>query len=917
MGERERSSHTGAGRATLTRRRKTVAAFIDYMTLFSGGYQAQVRAALDEQCKLHDVNLWLVVGQNVDEDDAQRRAYNSIYGHVGPTCVDGLIVLSTCLGTQCGVAGMERFLQRYYPLPCCSLGMSVPRVPSVVVDNRRSMDLVLEHLIVDHGYRRIAFIAGTASHPEAEARLQAYRDALARHEIDVDPALLAHGNFVTDLGSQAMNEILDRESKIDAVVAANDLMAVGAIQALRKRGFRVPEDVAVTGFDDLAVSRLEDPPLTTVAQPYSAMAQASLASVLNQIDGRAVPSLTELPARLVVRRSCGCQRVKWLGEESGVQDLVSGHERCREVDQLGASIPTEASDATGNLLDQTVLARERQQVRQRNHIDETLRRIISVGERISVALDLTSLANAMAESLPWAGYRSAILSRYVGERYHDLQVLFCSYEGERVSVTGTPYPADMLLAPDVFPSGLRHTLLVFPLVFDLERLGVVVFAHSRETHGYQMIRDQIAAQMYSVALHQQVVEKTALHERSVQERAASHQRMESLAVLAGGVAHDLNNVLGPLVALPDILLSELGSLTGTQETLSAMRADLESIRSAALRASHTIKDLLTASRQGMTRKKHVDLNRVVFSYRNREPARFESAHASVAFAIETEAEPLVVWGDEGQLARAIDNLVRNAIEAIDDAGTVRISAAWIRLDAPLAGYETVPIGDYATVTVADDGVGIDAVDRSRVFEPFFTRKRGDDAGKSGLGLAVVHGVVKDHEGFIDLQSRRGGGTQVTLYFPRARVTVGQRSIPPEAASASARILLVDDEPVQLRTGRRVLTHLGFQVETVNSGRKACQLFAAAANRGERPYDLVIMDVILNEERDGLDTLEEIHQLFPDQRAILASGHAPDERVELAVARGVKWLTKPYTKETLERAVQAMLSKRDTKRPKDD
>jgi len=372
------------------------------------------------------------------------------------------------------------------------------------------------------------------------------------------------------------------------------------------------------------------------------------------------------------------------------------------------------------------------------------------------------------------------------------------------------------------------------------------------------------------------------------------------------VAHDLNNVLGPLLALPDVLLGELSGLVGAPDTIGNMRSDLESMRSAALRASHTIKDLLALSRQGMTAKEHLDLNRVVLNCRGHEALRFMPGRHGVKITIEPASEPLVVWGAERQLERAIINLVRNAIEAISDTGTVRVSAVPTRIATAMAGYETVPPGEYATVTVADDGRGIEAADLPRVFEPFFTHRRGDDTGGSGLGLAIVHGVVKDHEGFLDVSSESGRGTRVTLYFPRTHQPVRARTLVPAPQPGSARILLVDDEPVQLRTGRRVLTHLGYQVETANSGRKAYQLFVAAARRGERPYDLVIMDVILNEDRDGLETLEQIQQLFPEQRAILASGHAPNERAGLAVSRGVAWLAKPYTTETLARAVRSVL-----------
>jgi CheY-like chemotaxis protein len=209
------------------------------------------------------------------------------------------------------------------------------------------------------------------------------------------------------------------------------------------------------------------------------------------------------------------------------------------------------------------------------------------------------------------------------------------------------------------------------------------------------------------------------------------------------------------------------------------------------------------------------------------------------------------------------------------------------------------------VSVTDNGSGISAGDLARVFEPFFSKKRVKDQSGSGLGLAIVHGVVKEHNGFVDVQSR-AGCTAFTLYFPLTKaspVAMEQKVTP---VPGMARILIVDDEPVQLRTGRRVLRHLGYEVDTLVSGKQACDVFKQAAACGKNPYDLVILDMILNEHEDGLQVLERIHQLFPELPAILASGHAPTERAELAVTKGLTWLIKPYTMDVLARTVSNVL-----------
>ena len=210
------------------------------------------------------------------------------------------------------------------------------------------------------------------------------------------------------------------------------------------------------------------------------------------------------------------------------------------------------------------------------------------------------------------------------------------------------------------------------------------------------------------------------------------------------------------------------------------------------------------------------------------------------------------------------------------------------------------------VSVTDSGSGIPEHDLSRIFEPFFSRKRVGEQSGSGLGLAIVHGVVKEHEGFVDVTSTMGAGTTFTLYFPCSRGVLQTGEYCSIVPRGQARILIVDDEAIQLRLGCRILQHLGYQVDTLASGEQAHARFVRATASGQSPYDLLILDMVLGEDRDGLAIFEEIQRLFPAQKAIVVSGHAPTERAELAMRKGLAWLAKPYTQEALAQAVHAAL-----------
>ena len=958
--------------------RLRIAVLLDHLNSFSGGYEAQLRDAIHAKCREAGHHLLLVYGGPVEAPQPLDAADNTIYQLLRPDSVDGIIVVSTLLSTYCGPSGVARLVERFARGKICSVGIELPGIPSLVLDNRPGMEAVVEHLVRDHGRRKIAFLAGTPKNPEAELRFEAYQSVLARHGIALDPNLVARGFFRTNSAKVAMEEILARGVEIDGVVAANDEMATGAIDVLRKRGLRVPQDVPVTGFDDLMLARLGNPPLTTVAQPFDGVAEWAVRAIEEQLAGRSMPPLTHVAARFVRRQSCGCGyeayrrdsheapltppedtgslrdrvdvlwpvlagllgtgsssgaaaatrlleglRAEVRGQREALHDAIvalvdeagTDSERPRMLqsaicylrDELRGWSNLEVERALFEGLNMVALFATTSQMQHRLLLDENYLRLLSVGEQASIAFDLASLRDALVKGLPNAGVRTAYLACVAGDAKDVLRPAMCLRDGELVDADNVDYPASQLLPPGALTNDRRESFLVFPLAFENQLLGVIAFSYSDGINAYAAFRNEIATALKSIRLREELVQKSMQHERSVQERLAATKRMEALSVLAGGVAHDLNNALGPLVALPDVILAQLGEVRRTEESVRDLRTDVETIKVAALRAAQTIKDLLTLGRQGRTAKENVDLNRVIKVCMANSSLRFaEEGTARINMISDLAPAPLIVRGSESQLARAVDNLIRNAVEAFAGNGEVVVKSAKVDVQEPRSGYEVVPAGQYATLSVSDDGVGIEPHELGQVFEPFFTKKRAKETSGSGLGLSIVHGVVKEHEGFIDVTSTPGVGTTICLYFPL--VDGAERREPVLAAPrGNARILIVDDEPIQQRTGRRVLVRLGYEVETMDSGLRAYELFKRAAATGQSPFDLVIMDMVLGEVLDGLQVIEHIQRLFPAQKVIVVSGHAPTERAELAVAKGLTWLVKPYGMETFAQTVQRVLT----------
>jgi DNA-binding LacI/PurR family transcriptional regulator/GAF domain-containing protein len=254
-----------------------------------------------------DANLICFVGGSLQTPIPFETNANVLYDLVGPENVDGLVIWSGGIGRYAGLEEMEAFCKKYQPLPVVSVALPFEGVHSLVVGNYDGMRDVIVHLIEVHGCRRIAFIRGPEGYSEAEDRYRAYVDVLAAYGIPLDPEIVLCGNFEPVTSAEAVGKLLDeRRGDFDAVVAADDSMAWAAMEVLKARGLRVPEDVAVVGFNDEEASRYKVPPLTTVSSGVYEQGRQAAEMLLALLANEEVPEKASLPARPVLRQSCGC-----------------------------------------------------------------------------------------------------------------------------------------------------------------------------------------------------------------------------------------------------------------------------------------------------------------------------------------------------------------------------------------------------------------------------------------------------------------------------------------------------------------------------------------------------------------------------------------------------------------------------------
>jgi len=385
--------------------------------------------------------------------------------------------------------------------------------------------------------------------------------------------------------------------------------------------------------------------------------------------------------------------------------------------------------------------------------------------------------------------------------------------------------------------------------------------------------------------------------KKLEERLTRAEKMEGLGRLAGGVAHDLNNVLGILVGYSELLVEAV-----SEDSLVKKYAN--NILQSGIRGAAIIQDLLTLARRGVTVSEVINLNRVVADYlQTPEFEKLKFYHPDVKIVTDLEGTLLNIKGSPVHLGKTLMNLLSNAAEAVSGFGEVTIRTGNRYLDMPVRGYDSIQEGDYAVMMVSDTGSGISADDLGKIFEPFYTKKVMGKSG-TGLGLAVVWGTVKDHNGYIDVHSEEEKGTTFTLYFPVTREgrTEERKAVPQESyIGRGESILVVDDMPEQRELALSMLSRLGYRVEAVSGGEEA-----VAWLRSNR-VDLFVLDMIMDPGIDGLETYQRILEINPTQKAIIVSGFSRTDRVKKAQELGAgAYVRKPYILENLGIAVRKEL-----------
>jgi signal transduction histidine kinase/CheY-like chemotaxis protein len=385
--------------------------------------------------------------------------------------------------------------------------------------------------------------------------------------------------------------------------------------------------------------------------------------------------------------------------------------------------------------------------------------------------------------------------------------------------------------------------------------------------------------------------------RQLEQQLQRAHKMEAIGTLAGGVAHDLNNILSGIVSYPELIMLSLPDD-------SPIRNRLEAIHKSGLKAAAIVQDLLALARRGVFEPKVTNLNEIIREYlASPEFLNLKMNYPAVRVETHLDEELFNIFGSAVHLTKVIMNLVSNGFESIGNKGRLIIRTTNTYVDRPFRGYDQVNEGDYVQLSISDSGGGIDDADINQIFEPFFSRKKMGRSG-SGLGLTVVWASIKDHDGYIDIQSHKDEGTTFQLYFPmtdRLPTNESEIAIDGDYCGNGEHILVVDDVSEQLDIAGGLLKSLGYRVSTASSGEKAVKFVHHTS------VDVLLLDMIMDPGIDGLETYRRVLKQCPGQKAIIASGFAESDKVKAALALGAaKFIKKPYSLKEIALAVRTAL-----------
>ena len=387
------------------------------------------------------------------------------------------------------------------------------------------------------------------------------------------------------------------------------------------------------------------------------------------------------------------------------------------------------------------------------------------------------------------------------------------------------------------------------------------------------------------------VQRDVTREIQLEKQLRQAQKMEAIGTLAGGIAHDFNNLLLGIQGNISLSLLDLGPE-------SPIVSNLKKIEQYVQNGVELTRQLMGFARGGKYQVRLTDINRLLIE----QNLLFSRANKAVVFKEEFDTELWNVEADQDQIEQVILNIYMNALQAMPEGGTLTVRTENVTIDKERFTPYRVKAGDYVKISVIDTGIGMDEKTQRRIFDPFFTTR---DMGRgTGLGLASVYGIIKNHEGFINVESQKNRGTRLEFFLPASRKPAPLKQLAVEKLSrGQGTVLLVDDEEMIIDVGKRMLDKLGYETLTAMNGTEALEIYKTRGN----DISLVILDMVMPKVSGG-ETFDRLKQINPTIKVILCSGYSIDGQATEILERGCNaFIQKPFNLKTLSQHIRAVLN----------
>jgi PAS domain S-box-containing protein len=481
-----------------------------------------------------------------------------------------------------------------------------------------------------------------------------------------------------------------------------------------------------------------------------------------------------------------------------------------------------------------------------------------------------------------------IVERSTG-RYLDANAAAIRLSGRRLSAL------KQMTTKDVTPDGYRERLGVISKSDKTKELGKVIYLRPDGT--------QRVAILTTVPLDSEEIigiARDVTDELTMEEQLHQAQKMEAIGTLAGGIAHDFNNLLMGIQGRTSLMLTDSDSSHPYFEHLKGIEDYVKS-------AADLTKQLLGFAMGGKYELKATDLNNLVTS----QNQMFGRTRKDITIRGKYEEDLWTAEVDQGQIQQVLLNLYVNAWQAMPGGGDLYIQTQNVNLDENYTmPFKAIP-GKYVKISVTDTGVGMDEVTRQRIFEPFFSTK--EKGRGTGLGLASVYGIVKNHGGFINVYSEKGGGATFNIFLPATeketvtateKEAVKKKELEKDVLKGSETVLLVDDEDLIIDVGQPMLEKMGYNVLIAGSGKEAVEIY----QKNEQKIDMVILDLIMPDLSGG-DTYDKLKEINPEIKVMLSSGYSIDGQTNEILKRGcMGFIQKPFNMKKLSQKIREILDK---------